>query len=347
MLKTGTPIYFDDFLGQIDEINLNDPNDFARISDLRIIYPKAQELLSLDPFSAQYKQAALKIYEDLKGKKGYAPENDEHSFDIDMENVFAGVSPWSLKSTKYLSEFFYSWAQIFSLLDVNAGDSVLEYGPGSGHLLLMLARAGIDAYGVDIDRAWLEAIEKQAKLMRVPVSLEQNFFGKGFEGRRFDRIVFFEAFHHAFDFLDLLDTLKRRLTAAGAIIFCGEPVLGAFTDSVPYPWGPRLDGLSVYVIRKKGWMELGFTHDFFTQALCRAGYDVSFHFSPDCGRACAYKAVPGSGRMLSADAVADGPLASTLRKLRRRFQEALSSSRQPSNPLDAGMMQNCGRSVVN
>ena len=36
-----------------------------------------------------------------------------------------------------------------------------------------------------------------------------------------------------------------------------------------YPWGPRLDGLSVWSTRTYGWLELGFDSDYFTTALSR------------------------------------------------------------------------------
>jgi SAM-dependent methyltransferase len=275
--------------------DVTDPRQLDELASLRIKHPPAEQLINMDPFSAEYRSAALSIYEDLKGARGYAPEQDEKSLEHDFDRLFTGMPPWVVQDTKYLSEFLYSWAQISRLLDVKGGQTVLEYGPGAGEILLTLARVGVEVYGVDLAPAWLDTIQKRAEVMGVSVHLELAQFGEGFEGLKFDRILFFEAFHHAFDFLDLLDALKKRLNLGGFIVFCGEPILGAMTDSVPYPWGPRLDGLSVYAIRRNGWMELGFAHEFFVSALCRAGYDVAFHPSLDCGRACAYTATPGTG----------------------------------------------------
>ena len=122
---------------------------------------------------------------------------------------------------------------------------------------------GVDVSGVDIDAPSVEASRRQAEALDLPVELEQAPFGEGFAGRRFDRIVFFEAFHHAWDFERLLERLHDRLEPGGRIVFCGEPIAPAPLVAIPFPWGPRLDALSVLCMRRWGWMELGFQHEFF------------------------------------------------------------------------------------
>jgi 2-polyprenyl-3-methyl-5-hydroxy-6-metoxy-1,4-benzoquinol methylase len=90
---------------------------------------------------------------------------------------------------------------------------------------MFLARAGMRPYGVDIDPSGLEIARRQAELLGLPVELECAAFGEGFVGERFERIIFFEAFHHAWDFESLLSRLQDRLTTGGRIIFCGEPIV--------------------------------------------------------------------------------------------------------------------------
>ena len=127
---------------------------------------------------------------------------------------------------------------------------------------------------------------------------EQATFGEGFDKDTFDRIIFFEAFHHAIDFGALLRRLRQRLKPDGLLILCGEPVVGTFTPGVPYPWGPRLDGLSIFCIRRYGWMELGFTESFLIEALHRNGWLVEVSTLPNCGRATTYVAKPFVGNMI-------------------------------------------------
>src|SRR6202012_3610099 len=101
---------------------------------------------------------------------------------------------------------------------------------------------------------------------------------------------------HAFDFEALLRRLQDRVNPGGRVIFCGEPVVAVAQSGIPYPWGPRLDALSVFCMRRFGWMELGFTHDFFMEAARRAGWEPEFHAFPGCGRAHAYVLTLATGQ---------------------------------------------------
>ena len=105
----------------------------------------------------------------------------------------------------------------------------MEYGPGSGQTLLMLARLGVKCFGVDIDEASLNQVRKQALELGLTIELERALFGHGFdsdlEPMRFDRILFFEAFHHEINFELLLLRLHSRLSEGGRVVFCGEPIV--------------------------------------------------------------------------------------------------------------------------
>jgi hypothetical protein len=64
------------------------------------------------------------------------------------------------------------------------------------------------------------------------------------------------------------------------------------TDNVPYPWGPRLDALSVFCMRRFGWMELGFTRDYLLKIARATGWVAKYHPFPGCGRASIYMLEP-------------------------------------------------------
>jgi hypothetical protein len=138
----------------------------------------------------------------------------------------------------------------------------------------------------------MESIRAQSTHLGLSVETERAEFGGGFEGQKFDCILFYEAFHHAFDFDGLLIRLHERLNPGGRIVLCGEPVVSAPSDAVPYPWGPRLDALSVFCIRRFGWMELGFTHDYLTKIASVTGWTAKLHPFPTCGRAAVYVLEP-------------------------------------------------------
>lgn len=275
-----------------------DSVEYQQLSGIALTHELMPRLLDLDPFSTDYKSIVLQIYHDLRGSdRPYVPEQDEKSGMGVPQNLSSGVSPWFFQDTALVSEFLLSWGQIMRALALPPGSNakILEYGSGSGQLLLFLARLGLQTSAVDIDAASLELVRAQATAMQLDVRTEQAAFGDGFEGETFDRIIFFEAFHHAIDFASLLGRLRRRLKPGGLLVLCGEPVVGGFTPGVPYPWGPRLDGLSVFCIRRFGWMELGFTEAFLIEAFHRHGWLVNLCRLPDCGRATTYVARPYVG----------------------------------------------------
>lgn len=276
-----------------------DGEAYQRLAGLTMDHPLAAVLARLDPFSDAYRDGAMALYRDLSGRSaGYEPARDEQSHTAAPPNPWTDLPPWSFGQPALVAEFLLSWGRILRLLDAPAGGRVLEYGCGTGQLLLVLARAGLRAHGVDIDAASVGIARQQAEALGLPVALEVAPFGEGFAGERFDRIVFFESFHHAWDFERLLARLHERLASGGRVVFCGEPIVPGPQPPVPFPWGPRLDALSVLCMRRWGWMELGFQHEFFVRALRRGGWRVAFHPMPECGRANAYVAEPAPASLL-------------------------------------------------
>lgn len=268
---------------------------YQRLTTLILDAPATRRLARMDPFSPEYHQGALDLYLDMRARPddGYVPDRDEAPSAPVPEDIWSQLSPWAFRDTAMVGEHLYAWGHIMGHLALPAGGSVLEYGPGSGQLLLMLARMGFRSFGVDVDAVALEGIRLQAEAMRLDVATECALFGDGFDGQRFDRILFYEAFHHSIDFQALLRRLHERLKPGGRVILCGEPVVPEPFPGIPYPWGPRMDALSVFCMRRFGWMELGFTHGFFVEAVQRAGWKVGFHPFPNCGRAHLYVLEPG------------------------------------------------------
>jgi 2-polyprenyl-3-methyl-5-hydroxy-6-metoxy-1,4-benzoquinol methylase len=267
-----------------------DAAEYQRMTTLVLDTPGTRRLGALDPFSPEYHQAVLELYLGLRSRRddGYVPERDEAPSAPVPEHVWSQLSPWGFRDLAMVGEHLYAWGHILRHLALRPAGSVLEYGPGSGQLLLMLARMGFRACGVDVDAVALEGIRLQAEGMGLQVPVERARFGEGFGDERFDGIIFYEAFHHALDFQQLLRRLHDRLTPGGRVVLCGEPVVPAEFPGIPYPWGPRLDALSVFCMRRFGWMELGFTHAFFVESARRAGWGVGFHPFPGCGRAHVY-----------------------------------------------------------
>ena len=288
-LQLTPPAEFDAALAALGQ-GVPDAAEYTRLTTLTLDAPGVDRLAGLDPFSDGYRQEILDLYVHLRARPDtdYRPERDEAPSYAVPDAIWTGLVPWSFHDASMLSEHLYAWGHIMRHLALPPGGSVLEYGPGSGQLLLMLARTGYRACGVDIDEVAVEGIRRQSAAMALPVGIERAVFGEGFGDERFDAAVFYEAFHHALDFEALLRRLHDRIKPGGRVVLCGEPIVSEPFPAVPYPWGPRLDALSVFCMRRFGWMELGFSHDFFVEAARRAGWRASFHPFPGCGRAHVY-----------------------------------------------------------
>lgn len=268
----------------LDQIGDGVPNgdQYQHMSKLILDFPEARKLARMDPFKPEYKVAAMELYLSLRGRneQTYVATRDEASAGELPANLWTGLIPWSFRDAKMVSEHVLAWGHILGHLNLPAGGALLEYGPGSGQLLLMAARIGYRACGVDIDARAIEGIRAQAAHLNLAVETERAQFGQGFKDQTFDSILFYEAFHHAFDFDDLLIRLHDQLKPGGRVVLCGEPVVDTVTDGIPYPWGPRLDALSVFCMRRFGWMELGFTHDYLMKVARLKGWAPTFHQFP-------------------------------------------------------------------
>ena len=289
MAYSSAQVEFEALLEQIGS-GVPDAEQYQRMSGLILDVPEARSLATMDPFLPGYRDAAMNLYLHLRGRseQGYVATRDEAPSGELPGDLWKGLIPWSFRDSKMVAEHVLAWGHILSHLNLPAGGSLLEYGPGSGQVLLMAARMGYRACGVDIDEVALRSIDGQADHLNLAVETERAEFGQGFPGETFDTILFYEAFHHAFHFDELLSSLRARLKPGGRIVLCGEPVVGQVCEAVPYPWGPRLDALSVFCMRKFGWMELGFTHDYLMKIAELKGWKPSHYPFPATGRATVY-----------------------------------------------------------
>jgi SAM-dependent methyltransferase len=133
----------------------------------------------------------------------------------------------------------------------------------------------VDLTCIDIDIRLLDFISHrisnynhQTKFVHTDI---HNYEPKG----KFDVIIFHESFHHFHDHLSVINKLPSILSPTGVIVFASEPIVPDICSTVPYPWGLRMDGLSLRCIRNFGWFELGFTRSYFLEML--ASKDLIAH----------------------------------------------------------------------
>ena len=222
-----------------------------------------------DPFSEAYREWAWGLYRAISGRAGYDTVNETSPFDLPA--TLARPFPYQSGSLALVGRDLVARGHLLDCLaDVvrpRAGaPRVVEFGPGWGNLTRDMVATGLDVTAVELDDKFCALIEQRCDGPG-RVTVVQGDMLCFATPEPFDAAVFFESFHHCADHLAMLRRLHDIVRARGAVLFAAEPV-----QRMDYPWGPRLDGLSVWSSRTHGWLELGFDIGYFRQALRRTGW---------------------------------------------------------------------------
>jgi SAM-dependent methyltransferase len=223
-----------------------------------------------DPYSERYREAVLEMYEWLHGAP-YSVANEETPFDTDA--AVDAPFPFSTQSATTVGDYLMAVGHIIRRFELPPGSRVLEFGAGWGNTTLALAQMGHKVTAIDISPRFTDLITARAKRINVDVETLVGDFSliHQLEGQ-FDGVLFFESFHHCPNHVDLIAGLDRVVAPNGRVMFAAEPII----ESFPVPWGLRLDGESLWAIRRHGWLELGFQRSYFEQALDRYGWKADW-----------------------------------------------------------------------
>ncbi|MGJ7501082.1 class I SAM-dependent methyltransferase [Variovorax sp. ZT5P49] len=272
------------------------PDEMSRIDRLCDVYLSADgvppAMLQSDPFGEQHLEACRKFLASLSGGTGYdAAKNERSDFLDGFTEGHYTPSIYRYNDSRMVGDSLSAAGAIITAMDVRAGDAVLEYGAGDGQISLALARMGCDVSVIDIDERYLRIIDRQAAAMGIKVNTVKGLFGDGVPGKKFDRVLFYEAFHHSLDHAATLLRLRDVLKPGGRLLLAGEPIIAKdnyWRNIVPFAWGPRLDGLSLRAIRAYGWCELGFQREYLIEKMMRTGWLVQFRKCPATDRGDVY-----------------------------------------------------------
>ena len=233
--------------------------------------------LPADPFAPEYRDRQLGLYRSIAGRP-YSPANEVTAFDV--EQAVLRPFPFYTGSGRTAGEHLMAIGFLLRAMALPPGSRVLEFGPGWGNTSVALARLGHRVTVVDIEQRFCELIRRRAAHDRLEIEVVNADFLWVEQARsQFDAVLFFECFHHCSDHLRLLRALDGAVAPRGRVFFGGEPI----TPDFPMPWGLRLDGNSLWAIRKNGWLELGFRDDYFREALTRTGWTGRKMACPDPG----------------------------------------------------------------
>ncbi len=233
--------------------------------------------LPTDPFSRDYREFQMRLYQQIAGK-GYSTANEATIFDV--ATAVRRPFPYATGSCVTLGEQLMAIGFLMRSMALAPHSRVLELGAGWGNTTLMLAELGHSVTALDIEPRFCELIRQRAAQRDLAIDVvNADFFWVENVRDRFDAVIFFESFHHTADHLRLLRALRQAVTPEGRLFFGAEPIQPDF----PCPWGLRLDGQSLWSIRKHGWLELGFEDKYFAQALRQNGWFARRHAAADPG----------------------------------------------------------------
>lgn len=235
---------------------------------------------TIDPLSPAYVEQQDRLWQMMVGDKAaYDPANDEIS-GSGGQNVLVHPGLYS-DAPEQAGNHLIAMGHILKVSGLKPGDRVLEYGAGFGQIALAMARLGIIVDTVDIDPFFCESVQKQADWFGVPLKSHLGRFGDNPTGERYDMIMFYECFHHARDFVDVILKARDILKPGGKIIMAGEPIHPSidegFAKTCPFPWGIRLEVDCAAIVRFRRWYELGFKEEFLLDLFDSFGFIPKKH----------------------------------------------------------------------
>lgn len=225
----------------------------------------------LDPYSPEYREYVEAMYEHLHGKE-YDTAHEVTPFD--HEHALQRPFPYMTNSVGTVGDHLMALGHLLThLRGLPPGSRVLDCGAGWGNTTMSMAKAGLNVTAIDIDDNFIRLLTERAELESCDVRILKGDFaqvmtGLADAGETFDAIVFFESFHHGTNAAEILTAVDRLLTKDGRLILSSEPI----SEGFPVPWGLRMDGESLWAIRRNGWMELGYQTNFFVELLRRHGF---------------------------------------------------------------------------
>ncbi|HEY6624099.1 MAG TPA: class I SAM-dependent methyltransferase [Acidimicrobiales bacterium] len=217
-----------------------------------------------DPFSAEYRRWVWDLYERVSGRESYSIANEGSPFDFD--HALRQPYPHATESPQVIGEELIARGFIIKTMGLNPPGRVVEFGPGWGNLTIDLATMGFDVTGVEVEPQFCALVRQRCPRPEHLTMTAEDMLAFA-PGVGFDAAIFYESFHHCADHIAMLHHLHDVVRPDGVVAFAAEPIA-----DMPFPWGPRLDGYSLWSTRVYGWLELGFDNAYFGDALERTGW---------------------------------------------------------------------------
>ena len=249
-----------------------------------------------DPFSPEYRSFQLGMYERL-ANKAYDVANEQTLFDFD--SALQRPYPYGTKSAQTVGKHLVDYGWLIQKMNLPQGSRILDIGSGYGSLTLHLAQMGYRVTCLDISAELLNFVLARTAHLPEPVKIICGDMATVQIEGEYDAVIFNASLHHSLEHRAVLERMDYLLAVDGIMAFAAEPILPNNSEFVPYPWGLRLNGLSIWAIVKSGWMELGFQESYFTQLLQDVGWKPSRHLLGLSAQSDVWTATRANGRVSS------------------------------------------------
>lgn len=246
--------------------NLKDPRVSEKYLPVQLVYQTAVDD-SIDPFSEEYFRSQIDLYEEIAGKKLNQWAGELHP--VDIPSLLESPNPLGFNNPNFIAEHVRTLSTMLSLSCLGSDASVLDLGAGHGLSSEIYAFCGCHVHAIDIDPALSELATRRAAARSLNIKRSiMNFDSlSAIENDAYEAAFFFQSLHHCLRPWELIVEVARKLTPNGVIAFGGEPV----QDDWWRCWGIRLDQESLYVARKFGWFESGWSRSFISDCFKKNG----------------------------------------------------------------------------
>jgi len=258
----------DAFISYVDE-NYGDISNYPKTEFVLEFDTKID--LNIDPFSNTYFEMQFNLYKEISGRQINQELNEQFERDAQSTNsvLTHAVNPLGRNDVTYLATHMRAISAMLEIGNIPPGGAILDVGAGWGLTSELIAFAGGNVTAIDINPEFTQLISQRAARLNLAMKAVTSNFDTFSTSEKFDAVIFYESLHHAIYPLELLRTYSKFLKPGGKILFCGEPINNRWPD-----WGLRTDAESVYVMRKYGWFESGWSEKYLIDLFRFAGLQL-------------------------------------------------------------------------
>jgi len=247
------------------------PAFVERFLPIKLEYTTHVDDVGLSPYSDEYYQQQVALYEEISGRKLNQADGELHP--IDIESLIGAPNPIGILDVAQMSEHVRAVSMMMSVTALTGQAKVLDMGAGHGIASEVMAFMGCRVRAVDIDPALSELSRRRAAAHGLQIERSILNFDdlSSIEDGQYDGAFFSQSLHHCLRPWELIARLKTKIKPGdGVIAFVGEPINEYWWRH----WGLRLDEVSLFVARSHGWFESGWTLDFITDCFERNGFKL-------------------------------------------------------------------------